>query len=163
MKHHYPHWPEYQAVSCPSVIGKAGGVVAYIDSTLTMTKEEVHHLIENNTCMELLLLVNKRLSFAVILIYRHPHGNFISFMESLENILSHKMLFQYSNVIICGDININLFETTNRVKQYKTLIKPFNYDFLLKEPTHKSDSCIVTLFPPFKIGKTSQRRSVIFK
>ena len=107
-----------------------------------MTKEEVHHLIENNTCMELLLLVNKRLSFAVILIYRHPHGNFISFMESLENILSHKVLFQYSNVIICGDININLFETTNRVKQYKTLIKSFNYDFLLKEPTHKSDSCI---------------------
>ena len=34
-----PPWPEYQAVSCPSVIGKAGGVVAYIDSTLKMTKD----------------------------------------------------------------------------------------------------------------------------
>ena len=41
-----------------SVIGKAGGVVESIDNTVTMTREEVNHLIKSNTCMEML---NKQL------------------------------------------------------------------------------------------------------
>jgi hypothetical protein len=57
--------------------------------------------------------------------YRSPSGNFSKFMMDLEHILqliyNPKIYF-----IICGDINLNYLEETNKVKQLNALSKTFN-------------------------------------
>jgi exonuclease III len=61
----------------------------------------------------------------ILTIYRLPSGNFSKFMMDLQHIL--QLLYNSkTDLIICGDINLNYLEETIRVKQLKGLFKTSN-------------------------------------
>jgi hypothetical protein len=61
----------------------------------------------------------------ILTIYRSPIGDFPIFMTHLENLLQslHNLKM---DLIICGDINIDYLQVSNRVKQLNTLLKTYN-------------------------------------
>lgn len=72
---------------------------------------------------------------------RAPSGNFIFFLNGLDDIL--KTLF--SNIIqliICGDINVNYLEGSNRKKQLDSLLSSFNLTSTLHFPTRIQNNSI---------------------
>jgi exonuclease III len=52
-------------------------------------------------------------SFTIICIYRSPTGNFFYFLHQLETILN-KIYKTSSEVILCGDLNINCLNDSSR-------------------------------------------------
>jgi exonuclease III len=70
----------------------------------------------------------------VLTIYRPPSGNFSNFLKQLENIL-YSLFKPKNDLIICGDLNVNYLEVSNRVKQLNTLLKTFNLVNVITFPT----------------------------
>ena len=63
----------------------------------------------------------------ILTIYSSTSGNFSNFVIYLEHIL--QLLYNPKiDLIICGDININYLEESNRVKQLNALLKTFTFN-----------------------------------
>ena len=100
--------PGYTFINCPSPT-KAGGVGAYISDHLNFTVNETLKLGVNG-CEDLWLNIsfpNIKFPYIFAVIYRHPHNNHSQFYDALDESL--QMLNRcYKNVIIMGDVNINM-------------------------------------------------------
>jgi hypothetical protein len=70
----------------------------------------------------------------IIAIYRPPSGNFNKFMSHLETII-HQLYNPKIELIICGDINMNYLEESNRVKQLNSLFQTFSLVNVVSFPT----------------------------
>jgi hypothetical protein len=63
--------------------------------------------------------------FFILTIYRSPSRNFSKFMMDLKHFL--QLIYNPKiDFVICGDINLNYLEGTNKVKQLHALFKTFN-------------------------------------
>jgi hypothetical protein len=86
-------------------------------------------------------------NICVICCYRSPRdSNLGTFMEKLEQILNH---FFGKKCLICGDFNINLLSSDDNSTALKTLLKCYNFRYLVTTSTYKrndSQSCIDNVF-----------------
>jgi exonuclease III len=79
------------------------------------------------------LNIQKR-RITAICVYRAPFGNFEHFLNKLEIVLNslHK---HNSEMIICGDININYLEPSNKKDQLNSLLSTYNLSNTVFFPT----------------------------
>jgi hypothetical protein len=70
----------------------------------------------------------------MIAIYRSPSGNFLKLMAHLELILQSLYNLK-TDIVVCGDINLNYLKETKRVKQLNDLFKTFNLTSIVNFPT----------------------------
>ena len=79
------------------------------------------------------------ISFTIICIYRSPTGNFLYFINQLESILN-KIYKSSSELILCGDFNINYLNNSSRKYLLNSLLASFNLFSSIKFPTRISNN-----------------------
>ena len=72
--------------------------------------------------------------FCILCIYRPPTSNFLNFMYLLESILM-QIYSNTTNLIICGDININYLQSSNYKTQLDNLLASYNLSTAVDFPT----------------------------
>jgi hypothetical protein len=73
----------------------------------------------------------------VLCIYRSPSGDFAYFMDQLELVLCR--LYKLStNIVTCGDFNVNFLESTPRVDTLSSLMASFGLCSVITFPTRNS-------------------------
>jgi hypothetical protein len=77
------------------------------------------------------------INLLVLCIYRSPSGDFAYFMDQLELVLCR--LYKLStNIVICGDFNVNFLESTPRVDTLNSLMASFGLFSVITFPTRNS-------------------------
>ena len=70
-------------------------------------------------------------------IYRPPQANCNDFFVFIESIFQY---FRENNVIILGDMNINVLDTNSQVSYYNNLLESYGYKNEIYLPTHVNQS-----------------------
>lgn len=109
----------YQAEYCHRPSDSYGGVAIFLDSTVVYTRRrDLSFNIRNCEAVWLEiedpLLTHNRKSFVLGSVYRSPSSSVPEFLHALDTILN-KLSFENKNVLIVGDININLLDTSAKV------------------------------------------------
>lgn len=115
------------------------GVVVYSKESLKVTVEEP----SLNDCMSNCLIIKIGTTTAIIAMYRSPSArNFDSFHSSLNQIL--QALSSFKNVILTGDININIGSDNcdPGTQDYLNICSYHGYLAAHTLPTHQSGSCL---------------------
>ena len=112
-----------------------GGVCIFVNKNLTFSPINLENYCVDKdieVCAVQLHKFNKKL--CILAIYRSPIGDFPNFMTVLENLL--QLLYNPKmDLIICGDINIDYLQKSNRVIQLNTLLQTFNLSNIINFPT----------------------------
>lgn len=130
--------------------GRGGGVAVYIKSEYTC--EIIDLNLQHITDIEHLwisLKLNKT-SFALGVVYRPPQNNIVKCVENLDNIISH-ILPLYDNLLVTGDVNINLFNLNNPLSSCCDAYGLFQ---IIDEPTRITQYSS-TLIDPIFISNTN--------
>jgi len=114
---------------------KQGGVSIFVSSDIqfhTINLDRFNKEKDLEICTLRIGLPHKNL--IIICTYRSPTGNFKHFINQLEVILDslHKVS---TNLILCGDFNINHLEVCNRSNQLGSLLASFNLFGIVTFPT----------------------------
>jgi len=153
-----PSLLNFNNISVSSTSGKSGGVVIYYKKYLNLHVLD-HQTDTDSSQLEILIIeiINRKTIFS--LAYRHPTGPINSFCSILEDIFNEKHFLRPKiNYIFCGDININILDNSNKVRDYKSLIDSFDYKFYTMDATRissESATCIDHVF-----GKTHNATEV---
>jgi exonuclease III len=78
-------------------------------------------------------------SFTIICTYRSPTGNFPYFLNQSEIILN-KIYKTSTEIILCGDLNINYFNDNSRKYLLDSLLASFSLFSTVKFPTRISNN-----------------------
>ena len=109
------HIPKYKlgAKYCRKNL-KQGGVCIYVSESTKFSNINLSkHTKEQDIELAAIQINIKKKKVIVICVYRAPSGNFDFFLNQLETILN--TLYRHkSEFILCGDININYLEPSNK-------------------------------------------------
>jgi exonuclease III len=114
---------------------KHGGVSIFVHDTLTYTNIDINKYC-NEFDLEACALKLKMLTtvFYILCIYRPPTSNFLNFLCLLKSTLL-QLYLNTTNLIICGDININYLKTSNYKTQLDNLLTSYNLSTAVDFPT----------------------------
>lgn len=78
-------------------------------------------------------------------IYRSPSSSLTDFCEALNKVL-HTLSFERKNVVIMGDMNVNLLDTTTpSYMEYTNILNGYGFECLITVPTRRSINGLSTL------------------
>jgi exonuclease III len=81
----------------------------------------------------------------ILTVYRSPAGDFKKFIENLDNILIF-LTNTKTEVIVCGDINVNYLINNNKKYQLNSILNSFNLFDIVDFPTQNASSIIDNIF-----------------
>jgi len=133
--------PDYKFIHNDSKTA-AGGSGIYINESLTFSPRNDLNININGECeatfVEIHVKNTNEKNIIIGSVYRHPHDNydqfFSVFCETIERVNK-----QY-NVILLGDININVNANDCKSKEYKDLLLSMGLNNCITLPTRISDS-----------------------
>ena len=124
---------------------KQGGVSIYVSNGIqynTINFNQYNREDLETCALKIRVLTN---SFIVLCTYRSPTGNFIYFLNQLESILN-KLYKVSTNLILCGDFNINHLDVNSRRHLLESLLASFSLFSTVKFPTRTfNKSCALQL------------------
>jgi hypothetical protein len=141
---------------------RGGGIAIFIKETWSFEEDKI---IQSNEYEGVSLSLNRNnVSFALLAIYRPPNKNKSIFINDLE---TH--LLGNGNLIVIGDMNIDLLDTTdNNVLDYIALLAAFGLDTCIDDPTREemrndtlTSTCIDHIFIRYR--NKNKASSVIYK
>ena len=97
--------------------------------------------------------------FVVVCVYRPPTGDFSVFESTIEDVL-RKCSNKNKSVIVCGDFNVNLLESSSVCTRLISLFKSSNLHHQFLEPTRitaTSATCLDNVF----CNRTPDQKSII--
>ena len=102
---------------------KMGGVCIFVNKNLNFKNVDIQKFIhERDIEAGAVKLSVNSLNICILSIYRAPSGNFAFFLDKLEMILN--LLYKNNTqLIICGDININYLDENNEKKPFGLLTR----------------------------------------
>jgi len=128
---------------------KKGGVCIFAQNGLICSKIDVKKYCSDQDieiCMINLQTIYTRLHIMVV--YRAPTGDFNVFLNRLDDLI--KSIYKTkSNLIICGDINIDYLSENNRKKQLDSMLQTYNLTATVNFPTRiqgRSSTLIDNIF-----------------
>lgn len=133
--------PGYTSFSTRKNINQNGGVVIYVADKWTNVSVYEPDFSDANC-----LIIDIKNYFSVVGIYRSPSfKNIDGFLSSLDTQLSH--LKQRSSIILAGDINIDILESTNSkpASEYVCLLAEHGLVPAIDAPT-RNDACLDHIF-----------------
>ena len=77
-------------------------------------------------------------------VYRHPNKEILSFQNKICDKISSSES-KKSNYVICGDININIFENTNKTVDYINALTSIGCKMTVRNPTRFANNCSPSL------------------
>jgi len=111
-----------------------------IYSTINLNKFCNDHDLEA-CAIQLIILPN---IYNILCIYRPPTGNFTTFLMHLEAILT-QLHTNASNLIVCGDINVNYLQDFRNKSLLNSLLASFNLHSAVNFPTRISNISSTTI------------------
>ena len=114
---------------------KQGGVSIFVLKNIQFQKIDLNQYVKEKdfeVCALNLRVASTNL--LIICLYRSPTGDYTYFLNQLELVLNklHKVS---TNIILCGDFNINFLENTSRITCLESLLASFNLYSTIKFPT----------------------------
>jgi len=141
---------------------KQGGVCIFVCESIKFSNINIlKYNKEQDIEIAAVQLNNQKRRINVICVYRAPCGNFELFMNKLEIILN-SLHSHNSELIICGDININYLEPRNKKDQLDSLLGTYNLTDTVSFPTriaNNSATLIDNIFIDKRRNYTSKRCS----
>lgn len=121
--------PGFNVYACCNANYRAGGVMCYVSKCLDVNQVNV----KMNTADVLVLHVQvKQAYFNIFCLYRLQMFTEINFVDELANILNELK----NNVILLGDININILNSTQSyVQNYLNLLSNYGFISVINSPT----------------------------
>jgi len=123
---------------------RAGGVAVYIHTSLEIIDSNIITMTSADVLKIKIKLNNEFLN--IFAIYRTHRFNREMFINELDNYFSmSNNLKAFKNVLLIGDININLLEHSDVVDKYKQLLAISGASGLVNEPTRiteQSQTCL---------------------
>ena len=123
----------------------AGGVGFYIKDTLQLCFLRDDLSLNLPNCEDLWIQIKCKMSDIILaVICRHPNKEISSFQnkicERISSVESNK-----SNYVICGDININTLENTNKTIDYINALTSIGCKMTIRNPTRCANNCSPSL------------------
>ena len=112
----------------------SGGLISWIRNDLPASHRyeyDTHDVNLQTLCIELHLCKEK---WFVLSLYRNPKGNIKLFCDKLTYILD-KMYAMTSNIIVMGDININMLNEDTKSEKVTELLQVYNLKNCVDAPT----------------------------
>ena len=91
-------------------------------------------------------------------IYRHPNKEISSFQNKICDRISF-LESNKSNYVICGDININTLENTNKTIDYINALTSIGCKMTIRNPTRFANNCSPSLLDHVYINILSKNTS----
>lgn len=140
----------YTSEYCNRDSARGGGSAVFIDSSLSYRRR--HDLSFTNLNCESVWLEFDQTVFSlngrntiIASIYRSPSSSIVHFCSQLESLLN-LLVFENKNVIICGDININILDLySHSCSDYVRVFQSFGFSSLITAPTRCDPSGTNTL------------------
>jgi exonuclease III len=99
-----------------------GGVCIFVRKDQCFNKTDIsHHCKEQDLAICAIQLDIKTCKLIIISLYRAPSGDFNQFLKRLDTTLKY-LYNPKSEILICGDININYLNESNQKKQMNSLL-----------------------------------------
>lgn len=95
-----------------------------------------HHLSQSEADID-----STFLKIYILVIYRSPIGNFNTFVTQSDKILQ-KLCTIKSNLIICGDVNVNYLQGRDKKSQLNALLNSYNLFSIVQFPTRTYSNSI---------------------
>jgi exonuclease III len=98
--------------------------------------------------LELCAIQLHLLNMCIVCVYRAPSGDFLYFIQNLEDFLN-KLYRHLKNIIICGDVNINYFINNSYKQQLDSLMASYGLHSTISFSTrtcHNSSTAIDNIF-----------------
>ena len=130
---------QYHTIYEEPVLNKCGGILIYIKKNYHYNRrEDLHIKIKELDNIWIEFNYHKQHNTIIGFLYRHPNNNKTAINEFIikveENI--EKIRREHKNILIIGDINIDLLNTQNKnVQMYIDTLLNANGIFLIKKPT----------------------------
>jgi exonuclease III len=99
------------------------------------------------------LKLNKKNS-VILCVYRAPSGDLDFFLHKLDNILNSLHNYK-TELIICGDININYLENNNKKKQLDYVLGTYNLIGTVYFPTRTTNNSATLIIFSSTTGETT--------
>jgi len=112
----------YHSVMLSRNLSSGGGITLYVRKGLAINV--ISKMSNSNVEAVFVDVMSSNLKQKILVVYRPPSGNLINFYDLIEDILN-----VHENVIIVGDMNINILNQ-DRCKQYKDLLLMQNYEIV---------------------------------
>jgi hypothetical protein len=121
---------------------RQGGVCILAHSSIPTDTIKLHYFNKEkdfeSCCLKFQFLTK---SYVVVCVYRSPTGNLSYFLEQLE-LLLNRIYKLSSEIILCGDFNINYLYDNPRKDELDSLLASFNLRSVINFPTRiSSKSC----------------------
>ena len=121
-------------------IYKHGGVSIFVSKNIRFQEIDLTQYVkEKDFEVCALNLQVASIHLLIICLYRSPTGDYTYFLNQLELVLN-KLYRVSTNIILCGDFNINFLETTSRVTLLESLMASFSLFSTIKFPTRNYDN-----------------------
>ena len=148
-------FPNYNFVYDPPTNTNIGGVAILSKkeiNTIEIINPKKYEKIEYRIIQ---LFINQS-KITIVGIYGHPNTNLDPMKEILKE-LSHK----YKNLIILGDMNINLLSKTKHIQDYINKIFTSNYINHINHPTRITDNTRTTIDHIYSKGNSLNKMKLI--
>jgi exonuclease III len=118
---------------------KNGGVCIFIQENLKVTNINLQkHCKEQDMEIAAVQLKLNKITTIILCVYRAPSGDFDCFLNKLDIILNSLQCYK-KELIICGDININYLENSNKKKQLDYILGTYNLIGTVHFPTRTTN------------------------
>ena len=125
-----------------------GGVAIFVKRELNCVVLDVSDICVEIDC-EVCALYCEYFDVVVACIYRSPDGNFESFVDIVECLLSD-IIVNYKHVIITGDFNVKFGTSDMRAGRICNLFASYGYSATVNEPT-RQNNCLDNIFVNFEV------------
>jgi len=114
---------------------KQGDVSIFVSKNIQFQKIDLNKYVkEKDFEVSALNLRVASINLLIICLYRSPTGDYTYFLNQLVLVLN-KLYKVSTNIILCGDFNINFLESTSRIMLLESLLASYNLYSTIKFPT----------------------------
>lgn len=149
------HIPNYYSMLCASKTSSAGGVLVFYSEKLNVIKANAICRVNSET-VKIVIKIDKRKMIDVNAVYRSPNKKFSDprlFIQDELSVICDKSSKDVTDIIFCGDININLIgdcneKNKNKIRHdYLKALTELGLEQVLDDVTRlESKSCIDHIF-----------------
>lgn len=154
-----PHYSNF--VKCNSEY-RSGGVAIFVSDKITASQIDNTRM-QTADCVRLKLMLPKNNQLELLAIYRLHEFSADNFIIELDSILTQ---IKTPNLMINGDININILESSRTVDEYMIKMASYGLRSLVNEPTRVtkfSKTCIDHIFYRNKLSNSFMCETQVVK
>lgn len=124
--------PEFATFAKCNSLYRAGGVVIYISDKIVCRELYITANIKTADVIHIELIINEFITIDIIGVYRLQEFSSYMFINDFDSYLSK---VKYKNLIVCGDMNLNLLKSSPESELYLIKMASHGLDPKIAEPT----------------------------